>query len=287
MTQEAQLILVSNRGPATFERDERGELTVTRGGGGLVTALTGLVNHRDALWVASAMTRRGRGGQPAARRRLVRLRRRRGDLQGPACRERRGGLRPVLQRRGEPAALVHPALPLGPLERAGHPPQRDRRLRARLPRRERGPRPRGAGGGRRPGRRGDAARLPPVHRAARDPARATRTRSSTTSSTSRGPSRTPGACCRATCARRSTRACSRTTSSASTRGPTSATSCSAAASCSTWTWTRRPASSASRAARCGCAPTRCRSRPRASSARRAAPRWRSTSRSCSAAAAST
>ena len=56
MTREAQLVLVSNRGPATFERDEQGEMKVTRGGGGLVTALTGLVNHRDALWVASAMT---------------------------------------------------------------------------------------------------------------------------------------------------------------------------------------------------------------------------------------
>jgi trehalose 6-phosphate synthase len=56
MTRDAQLVLVSNRGPATFERDEEGELQVTRGGGGLVTALTGLVNHRDALWVASAMT---------------------------------------------------------------------------------------------------------------------------------------------------------------------------------------------------------------------------------------
>jgi len=49
-------VLVSNRGPATFERGENGELTATRGGGGLVTALTGLVNHREALWVASAMT---------------------------------------------------------------------------------------------------------------------------------------------------------------------------------------------------------------------------------------
>jgi trehalose 6-phosphate synthase len=56
MTQDAQLVLVSNRGPATFERDEEGELQPTRGGGGLVTALTGLVNHRDALWIASAMT---------------------------------------------------------------------------------------------------------------------------------------------------------------------------------------------------------------------------------------
>src|SRR4051794_19250693 len=27
-----------------------------RGGGGLVTALSGLVSHRDALWIASAMT---------------------------------------------------------------------------------------------------------------------------------------------------------------------------------------------------------------------------------------
>ena len=46
------LILVSNRGPVTFEAD--GE--VRRGGGGLVTALTGLASHRDAIWIASAMT---------------------------------------------------------------------------------------------------------------------------------------------------------------------------------------------------------------------------------------
>src|SRR5919197_5206367 len=56
MTQDARLVLVSNRGSVTFERDGEGELRVTRGGGGLVTALTGLVNHRDALWIASAMT---------------------------------------------------------------------------------------------------------------------------------------------------------------------------------------------------------------------------------------
>jgi trehalose 6-phosphate synthase len=55
MTTDAQLVLVSNRGPATFERAED-ELLPVRGGGGLVTALTGLVHHRDALWVASAMT---------------------------------------------------------------------------------------------------------------------------------------------------------------------------------------------------------------------------------------
>ncbi|MDQ3724905.1 MAG: trehalose-6-phosphate synthase [Actinomycetota bacterium] len=50
------LIIVSNRGPLQFERGEDGERTVRRGGGGLVTALSGLVSHRDALWIASAMT---------------------------------------------------------------------------------------------------------------------------------------------------------------------------------------------------------------------------------------
>jgi trehalose 6-phosphate synthase len=48
------LVLVSNRGPVTFQ--EGG--SVKRGTGGLVTALTGLASHRDAIWIASAMTRR-------------------------------------------------------------------------------------------------------------------------------------------------------------------------------------------------------------------------------------
>ena len=51
-----QLIIVSNRGPAEFQRDRDGDRVVRRGGGGLVTALSGLVSHRDALWIASAMT---------------------------------------------------------------------------------------------------------------------------------------------------------------------------------------------------------------------------------------
>ncbi len=54
---DAPLVLVSNRGPVTYERGEDGERIERRGTGGLVTALTGLVNHRsDTLWVASAMT---------------------------------------------------------------------------------------------------------------------------------------------------------------------------------------------------------------------------------------
>ena len=56
MSPEPQLVLVSNRGPATFERADDGSLQPQRGGGGLVTALKGLVHHRDALWVASAMS---------------------------------------------------------------------------------------------------------------------------------------------------------------------------------------------------------------------------------------
>lgn len=51
------LVLVSNRGPVTFDVDEEGNRVERRGTGGLVTALTGLVNHRsDTLWIASAMT---------------------------------------------------------------------------------------------------------------------------------------------------------------------------------------------------------------------------------------
>jgi len=59
------LVLVSNRGPVTF--DEEG---IKRGTGGLVTALTGLASHRHAIWVASALTEqdsevaRGHEGRP-------------------------------------------------------------------------------------------------------------------------------------------------------------------------------------------------------------------------------
>jgi trehalose 6-phosphate synthase len=56
MSSDLPLILVSNRGPATFELSADGELAPRRGGGGLVTALTGLVHHRAAVWIASAMS---------------------------------------------------------------------------------------------------------------------------------------------------------------------------------------------------------------------------------------
>jgi trehalose 6-phosphate synthase len=65
-TEENPLVLVSNRGPVTFE--EGGEMR--RGTGGLVTALTGLASHRDAIWIASALSEedvavsRAQGGRP-------------------------------------------------------------------------------------------------------------------------------------------------------------------------------------------------------------------------------
>ena len=79
---------------------------------------------------------------------------------------RPGGLRPLLQHLRQPDALVHPALPLGPEQRAGHPPARGRGLRVRLQRRQRGPRRGGARGDRGRGRAGrDGPRLPALHAA--------------------------------------------------------------------------------------------------------------------------
>ena len=50
------LIVVSNRGPVTYDRDERGVRIERRGGGGLATALRGLHEQHDVTWIASAST---------------------------------------------------------------------------------------------------------------------------------------------------------------------------------------------------------------------------------------
>jgi trehalose 6-phosphate synthase len=50
------LIIAANRAPVIFERTEDGMLDYQRGGGGLVTALTGLCRHTDATWIACART---------------------------------------------------------------------------------------------------------------------------------------------------------------------------------------------------------------------------------------
>ena len=50
------LIVVSNRGPVSYDRDEHGARVERRGGGGLVTALRGLREQHDVTWIASAST---------------------------------------------------------------------------------------------------------------------------------------------------------------------------------------------------------------------------------------
>jgi trehalose 6-phosphate synthase len=50
-----KLVVVSNRGPVSYTR-EGDERIAKRGGGGLVTALRGLLSHHDVTWIASAIT---------------------------------------------------------------------------------------------------------------------------------------------------------------------------------------------------------------------------------------
>jgi trehalose 6-phosphate synthase len=57
---ERPLIIASNRGPITFTRTEDGQVVPRRGGGGLVTALTGALQLSGGLWIAAAMTEEDR-----------------------------------------------------------------------------------------------------------------------------------------------------------------------------------------------------------------------------------
>ncbi|MDP9070327.1 MAG: trehalose-6-phosphate synthase [Actinomycetota bacterium] len=50
------LVIVSNRGPLSFTKDDEGRLVTTRGGGGLVSSLGPAVADTGATWVASAIT---------------------------------------------------------------------------------------------------------------------------------------------------------------------------------------------------------------------------------------
>jgi trehalose 6-phosphate synthase len=54
---DARLVIVSNRGPVTFSRNDSGEREHSRGAGGLVTALNALSRQRsEAVWIASAQS---------------------------------------------------------------------------------------------------------------------------------------------------------------------------------------------------------------------------------------
>jgi trehalose 6-phosphate synthase len=59
-TTRRKLLVVFNRAPVAYARDADGRRVVRRGGGGVVTALGGLLAHHDVTWVASAMTEEDR-----------------------------------------------------------------------------------------------------------------------------------------------------------------------------------------------------------------------------------
>jgi len=51
-----EIIIVSNRGPVTYQRGPERVREARRGGGGLVTALASLALHHNVTWIASAMS---------------------------------------------------------------------------------------------------------------------------------------------------------------------------------------------------------------------------------------
>src|SRR4051794_22620709 len=226
MSEQRPLVLVSNRGPVTFQEDG----SVKRGTGGLVTALTGLASHRDAVWIASALTE---GEAEKAREESAKP----FSVRSPA-----GGEYHVRLVASEPDAydrfynifanpmlwfIQHylwdlsnaPDVRRNEIERSStattsstrtSPTRSSRRSRART------------------SRSSWSTTTTSIRCPSSSGARG-RTCSCTTSCTSRGRSPTRGGCCRTASARRSTRASSPTTSSAFTRRRTGATSCSAAA----------------------------------------------------------
>jgi len=56
MLAERRLVIASNRGPLEFTLQDDGSLTSSRGGGGMVTALTAATRFVPAVWIATAMT---------------------------------------------------------------------------------------------------------------------------------------------------------------------------------------------------------------------------------------
>lgn len=77
MASERPVVIVSNRGPVSFDLDDHGRPVARRGAGGLVSGLAPLVRHTDTLWVAAAMSPGDRvvaaGGRTGAEGFQVRL----------------------------------------------------------------------------------------------------------------------------------------------------------------------------------------------------------------------
>lgn len=60
MSSRRKLLVVANRGPLVYDRSPSGKRVSRRGGGGLVTALSGLAVQHDVTWIASAMSEEDR-----------------------------------------------------------------------------------------------------------------------------------------------------------------------------------------------------------------------------------
>ena len=132
------LVLVSNRGPVTFDDAGRGLARHRRPRHG--ADRPGLAPRRRLGRVDDDRGRRAQGARARRRAPFTVRSPQGGEYSRAARRVRPRGLRPLLQHHRQPDALVHPALPLGPEQRAGHPPPRGRGVRVRLQRRQRGPR---------------------------------------------------------------------------------------------------------------------------------------------------
>jgi len=53
---DRQIVVASNRGPVAFVREPGGQVVARRGGGGLVSALSGALQASGGLWIAGAMS---------------------------------------------------------------------------------------------------------------------------------------------------------------------------------------------------------------------------------------
>jgi trehalose 6-phosphate synthase len=61
-----RVLVASNRGPVSFSRDDTGQLSVRRGGGGVVSGLSSVASHEDLLWVCAALSDADRAAARAA-----------------------------------------------------------------------------------------------------------------------------------------------------------------------------------------------------------------------------
>jgi len=64
----AEVLVASNRGPVAFRWGEDGRLHLSRGGGGLVSGMSGVADHGSALWVCAALSDADRTAASAAER---------------------------------------------------------------------------------------------------------------------------------------------------------------------------------------------------------------------------